>query len=105
MHLPVIDLLYLCNLCRTPRAAREVVSKFNAEKRFPDRRVILALQYLVEEGVLLSPHHDLGGLGRRLRQSRLLRIVNRLLWISMPVVFSRGRGSFRNRATHQSTTR
>jgi flavin-dependent dehydrogenase len=55
MHLPVIDLLYLCNLCRTPRAAREVVARFNAERRFPDRRVILALQYLVEEGVITQP--------------------------------------------------
>lgn len=52
MHLPVIDLLYLCNLCRRPRAARDIVSEFNDRKRFPDRRVVLALQYLVEEGVL-----------------------------------------------------
>jgi 2-polyprenyl-6-methoxyphenol hydroxylase-like FAD-dependent oxidoreductase len=49
MHLPVTDLLYLCS---TPRAAREVVSEFNCTKRFPDRRVVLALQYLVEEGVI-----------------------------------------------------
>ena len=58
MHLPVTDLLYLCNLCRTPRAARDVVSEFNCKKRFPDRRVVLALQYLVEEGVINAAATD-----------------------------------------------
>ncbi len=51
MHLPVLDLKYLCDLCNVPRRAHEIVSKFKAGRNTtPDRRVILALQYLVAEG-------------------------------------------------------
>lgn len=53
MHLPVPDLRLLCQLCDAPRPAREVVTEFKARTSFAfDRRIILALQYLVEEGVI-----------------------------------------------------
>jgi len=55
MQLPVADLKYLCDLCSVPRQAQEIVSKFKAHCRsVPDRRVILALQYLIEEGIIQS---------------------------------------------------
>lgn len=55
MHLSVDDLAHLCNLCRSPRPASEVVRKFTGQGRsIPDRRVILALQYLVEKGMIDS---------------------------------------------------
>lgn len=54
-HLPVPDLKYLCHICSVPRQAQEIVSEFTARRSFtPDRRVILALQYLVEEGIIQS---------------------------------------------------
>lgn len=53
MHLPAQDLKLLCRLCEAPRRAQDVVSDFKARSGFPfDRRIILALQYLVEEGVI-----------------------------------------------------
>lgn len=53
MHLPRPDLQYLCHLCSVPRQAQEIVSKFKARKsHIRDRRVILALQYLVDEGII-----------------------------------------------------
>ncbi|PYS33243.1 MAG: hypothetical protein DMF75_09970 [Acidobacteria bacterium] len=53
MHLPVPDLKYLCDICVVPRQAQEIVSKFKAlRKSVQDRRVILALQYLVAEGMI-----------------------------------------------------
>jgi flavin-dependent dehydrogenase len=53
MHLPAQDLQLLCRLCEAPRRAQDVVSDFKARSGFPpDRRIILALQYLVEEGVI-----------------------------------------------------
>lgn len=53
MHLPARDLKLLCRLCEAPRRAQDVVSDFKARSGFPlDRRIILALQYLVEEGVI-----------------------------------------------------
>jgi flavin-dependent dehydrogenase len=53
MHLPAQDLKLLCRLCETPRRAQDVVSDFKAHSGFAfDRRIILALQYLVEEGVI-----------------------------------------------------
>jgi flavin-dependent dehydrogenase len=55
MHLPVSDLKLLCRLCRVPRQAHEIVSEFKARRSLMlDRRIILALQYLVEEGVVLQ---------------------------------------------------
>lgn len=55
MHLPVSDLKYLCDLCSVPGQAHEIVSKFKAQRSStPDRRVILALQYLAEEGLIKS---------------------------------------------------
>jgi len=53
MHLPVPDLKYLCDICVVPRQAQEIVSKFKARRKsVQDRRVILALQYLVAEGMI-----------------------------------------------------
>lgn len=53
MHLPAQDLRLLCRLCEAPRRAQDVVTDFKARGGFaPDRRVILALQYLLEEGVI-----------------------------------------------------
>jgi 2-polyprenyl-6-methoxyphenol hydroxylase-like FAD-dependent oxidoreductase len=53
MHLPAQDLKLLCRLCEAPRRAQDVVSDFKARSGFAfDRRIILALQYLVEEGVI-----------------------------------------------------
>jgi flavin-dependent dehydrogenase len=53
MHLPAQDLKLLCRLCEAPRQAKDVVSDFKARSGFAfDRRIILALQYLVEEGVI-----------------------------------------------------
>jgi len=53
MHLPAQDLQLLCRLCAAPRRAQDVVSDFKARSGFRlDRRIILALQYLVEEGVI-----------------------------------------------------
>ncbi|HEX8188069.1 MAG TPA: tryptophan 7-halogenase [Pyrinomonadaceae bacterium] len=53
MHLPARDLKLLCRLCEAPRRAQDVVTDFKARGGFaPDRRIILALQYLVEEGVI-----------------------------------------------------
>jgi flavin-dependent dehydrogenase len=53
MHLPAQDLKLLCRLCEAPRRAQDVVSDFKARSGFAfDRRIILALQYLVEEGII-----------------------------------------------------
>jgi 2-polyprenyl-6-methoxyphenol hydroxylase-like FAD-dependent oxidoreductase len=53
MHLPAHDLKLLCRLCEAPRRAQDVVSDFKARSGFAfDRRIILALQYLLEEGVI-----------------------------------------------------
>ena len=53
MHLSVPDLIYLCDICSVPRQAQEIVSKFKVQRSsVPDRRVILALQCLVEEGLI-----------------------------------------------------
>ncbi|MFL6253641.1 MAG: hypothetical protein ACJ74T_01335, partial [Pyrinomonadaceae bacterium] len=53
MHLPAQDLKLLCRLCEAPRRAQDVISDFKARSGFAfDRRIILALQYLVEEGVI-----------------------------------------------------
>ncbi len=53
MHLPVPDLKYLCDICVVPHQAQEIVSKFKARRKsVQDRRVILALQYLVAEGMI-----------------------------------------------------
>jgi flavin-dependent dehydrogenase len=55
MHLPVPDLKHLCDICSAPRQAQEIVSEFKAGRNsVQDRRVILALQYLVEEGIIQS---------------------------------------------------
>jgi flavin-dependent dehydrogenase len=55
MHLPLEELKHLCHICHVPRQAQEIVSEFKARSsRTPDRRVILALQYLLEEGVITS---------------------------------------------------
>lgn len=53
MHLPVPELKQLSGLCRSPKPAREVVSEFTAGKTLtPARRVILALQYLVDADII-----------------------------------------------------
>jgi hypothetical protein len=53
MHLPAPDLKLLCRICNVPRPAQEIVSEFKTRRGFTfDRRIILALQYLVEEGVI-----------------------------------------------------
>ncbi len=54
MHFPRADLERLCRLCRPCRPAHEVVAAFRQENRLgaSDRRIVLALQYLVEKGVL-----------------------------------------------------
>jgi flavin-dependent dehydrogenase len=53
MHLPVGELKYLCQICNVPRQAQEIVSEFKARNGLtPDQRIILALQYLVEEGII-----------------------------------------------------
>jgi flavin-dependent dehydrogenase len=53
MHLPARDLELLCRLCEAPRRAQDVVNDFKARGGFaPDRRVILALQDLLEAGVI-----------------------------------------------------
>lgn len=55
MHLSVADLKQLCELCNFPRQAQEIVSEFKTRNSsIQDRRIILALQYLVEEGIIQS---------------------------------------------------
>jgi flavin-dependent dehydrogenase len=56
INLPASDLRSLCSLCSRPRAAHEVVSAFQTQKKsfVSDRRVILALQYLVECGEIVK---------------------------------------------------
>jgi flavin-dependent dehydrogenase len=55
MHLPVRDLKHLCQLCIVPRQAQAIVSEFKAQTKFTkDRRIILALQYLVEAELIES---------------------------------------------------
>ena len=53
LHLSRADLNYLSQLCSPPRPAHEIVSDFGARtKSVSDRRVILALQHLIGEGVI-----------------------------------------------------
>jgi flavin-dependent dehydrogenase len=54
MHLRSSDVELLRSLCRTPRPAHEIVAAFRARGSgaFSDRRIILALQYLIENEVL-----------------------------------------------------
>ncbi|HYP25473.1 MAG TPA: tryptophan 7-halogenase, partial [Blastocatellia bacterium] len=54
MQMPVDDLKTLHELCGTPRPAHEVVSAFRNQKgeATTDRRIILALQYLIEQRVV-----------------------------------------------------
>lgn len=53
MHLALPDLKLLCQICYAPRRAHEIVSEFKARRHFiSDRRIILALQYLLSEGVV-----------------------------------------------------
>jgi flavin-dependent dehydrogenase len=54
MHMPLGDLRALCDLCKAPRPAHEIVSAFKRERSgfVPDKRIILALQYLIEEGII-----------------------------------------------------
>ncbi len=56
MHLPVSDLKLLCDLCVAPRPAHEVVSEFKRASKNPatDLRIIQALQYLIERGIIES---------------------------------------------------
>lgn len=56
MHLPAGDLARLAACCETPRPAHEVVTTFKrrAASGLSDRRIVLALQYMTEEGVLQS---------------------------------------------------
>jgi 2-polyprenyl-6-methoxyphenol hydroxylase-like FAD-dependent oxidoreductase len=56
MNLPAPELRRLCSLCSRPRAAYEVVLAFQTQKKsfVSDRRVILALQDLVERGEILK---------------------------------------------------
>ena len=51
MHLPVSDLKLLCQICSVPRQAQEVVSEFKTRNNLAsDKRIILTLQYLLQEG-------------------------------------------------------
>jgi flavin-dependent dehydrogenase len=54
MHLPSTDLDLLCSLCRMPRPAHEVVAAFKTRRSgaFSDLRIILTLQYLLENEIL-----------------------------------------------------
>ncbi|HEV2802893.1 MAG TPA: tryptophan 7-halogenase [Pyrinomonadaceae bacterium] len=54
MHLPAPELRLLCQLCAEPRTAHEIVAAFKAQTRssLPDRRIIIALQTLVEGGLI-----------------------------------------------------
>jgi flavin-dependent dehydrogenase len=53
MHLPAHDLKLLCQICDAPRQAQDVVAEFKARRSLiPDRRIILALQYLVSAGII-----------------------------------------------------
>jgi hypothetical protein len=53
MHLPAHDLKLLCQICAAPRQAQEVVAEFKTRSSLiPDRRIILALQYLVSAGII-----------------------------------------------------
>jgi flavin-dependent dehydrogenase len=54
MHMGTAQLSHLASLCRIPRAAHEIVSEFKEHSgaAVSDRRIILAMQQLVEETVL-----------------------------------------------------
>ncbi|MFL5801049.1 MAG: NAD(P)/FAD-dependent oxidoreductase, partial [Roseiflexaceae bacterium] len=58
MHLRLADLELLCRLCRAPRAAHEVVAAIGSERGLPDWRIILALQYLIEQGAIVGTMND-----------------------------------------------
>jgi hypothetical protein len=58
MHLPLADLELLCRLCRAARPAHEVVAAFRSERRLSDWRIILALQYLIEQGAIVGTMND-----------------------------------------------
>ena len=54
-NLSVNDLKYLCELCKVARPAQEIVSDFTARRHLvSDRGVILALQQLLNEGLITS---------------------------------------------------
>jgi flavin-dependent dehydrogenase len=54
-NLSVNDLKYLCELCKVARPAKEIVSDFSARRHLvSDRGVILALQTLLNEGLITS---------------------------------------------------
>jgi 2-polyprenyl-6-methoxyphenol hydroxylase-like FAD-dependent oxidoreductase len=53
MHLPISDLKSLCSICTVPRRARDIVTEFKHQQNpVSDRRIILTLQYLIEEGMI-----------------------------------------------------
>jgi flavin-dependent dehydrogenase len=54
MHLPPRDLRLLCSLAVSPRLSRSVAAAFeeHSERKISRRRILLALQYLVEQGIL-----------------------------------------------------
>jgi flavin-dependent dehydrogenase len=60
MHLPRADLELLCRLCRAPRAAHEIIAAFGSERGLPDWRIILALQYLIEQSAIVGGIEDRG---------------------------------------------
>lgn len=55
MHMVPGDLLELARLCRSPRPAHAVVAEFRSRsaRTYTDRRIVLALQYLLEEGIIV----------------------------------------------------
>ncbi|HEX9735418.1 MAG TPA: tryptophan 7-halogenase [Thermoanaerobaculia bacterium] len=59
MYLPPAELTRLAGLFATPRPAHEAVAAFKDadDAGLSDRRIVLALQYLVEEGVLRTPSY------------------------------------------------
>lgn len=55
MHLPSDQLRYLCSLCVAPRLVQAVVRAFRRRYAAPsDRRLLLALQYLVDQGLIAA---------------------------------------------------
>lgn len=73
MHLPRADLERLSTLATPPRAAHQIVARFRESAGFgvSDRRIILALQYLLEKGALQHKPHLQGESHVRMRSKGL----------------------------------
>lgn len=53
MHLPAGDRTLLLDLCRSPLAAHELIAAFRGRRPYADRRIVLAVQHLLESGALV----------------------------------------------------